>query len=254
MFINNIDNNELRVAIPLTKGTEKTRIKRRSILNEYGVPVSTRSEPFTQNCYVEWQIGYDVITADTEKLSRTTMPNIRFTGANGKEKALYELSEYIKYFYDWQIVTSEQLSGIKDYLLSLTDDNFFDNSITHPQLAIRRTNFVETELNGLKFLRTQVEYPMLVHKFGNFEVVTEIIIKEKQYAIGVQPMLYFCFPVTELENSGELLGRTAKTKEIAEFKINSDNICVFLEMLKIFGMLSRNHNTDVITILDTILG
>lgn len=253
MFISSIKDNELKVAIPLTKGTEKTRIKRRSILNEYGVPVSTRSEPFAQNCYVEWQIGYDVITADTEKLSRTTMPSIRFTGANGKEKALYELSEYIKYFYDWGTITQEELLNVKNYLTSLNDSDFFDNSITHPQLAIRRTNFVETELNGLKFLRTQVEYPMHVHKFGNFEVVTEIIIKEKQYAIGVQPMLYFCFPITELENSEQLLGRTANTKEMAEFKINSENIKVFIEMLKIFGMLSRNHNTDVLTILDTIL-
>lgn len=50
MFIRHCDENNkmLFVSIPLTKGTEKTRIKKRSILNEYGLPVATRSEPFSQ--------------------------------------------------------------------------------------------------------------------------------------------------------------------------------------------------------------
>ena len=109
MHIKEIQNQEIKVAIPLTKGTEKTRIKKRSILNEYGVPVSTKREPFTQSCYVEWQIGYDVVTDDTEKLKKTTLQNLRFIGANGKEKALYELSEYIKYFYDWNIVKKQKV-------------------------------------------------------------------------------------------------------------------------------------------------
>ena len=49
MFIKEINKNEIKVAIPLTKGTEKTRIKRRSILNEYGIPVSTKTETILAN-------------------------------------------------------------------------------------------------------------------------------------------------------------------------------------------------------------
>ena len=253
MYIKEIKNQEIIVSIPLTKGTDKTRIKKRSVLNEYGVPVSTKSEPFSQSCYVEWQIGYDVVTADAEKLEKTTLKHLRFTGANGKEKALYELSEYIKYFYDWNIITKKQLVDIKTYLESMTDDEFLDNPITHSELAIKRTNFVKKQINGFDFMWTKVEYPLLVYKFGKFEVVTEIIIKEKQYAIGIQPMLYLCFPITELENSQNLLGRTAKTKEFASFKIDKDNVSIFVEMLKLFGTLSRNHNTDAISIIGTIL-
>ena len=253
MFIQEIKNQEITVAIPLTKGTDKTRIKKRSILNEYGIPVSTKSEPFSQSCYVEWQIGYDVITSDAEKLEKTTLKDLRFIGANKKEKALYELSEYIKYFYDWNIVTRQELIDIKTYLQNMTDNDFLDNPIGHPELAIKRTNFVQKQINGFNFMWTQVEYPLLVYKFGNFEVVTEIIIKEKQYAIGIQPMLYLCFPITELENSQNLLGRTAKTKEFASFKIDKNNISIFVEMLKLFGTLSKNHNADAISIIDTIL-
>ena len=108
-------------------------------------------------------------------------------------------------------------------------------------------------INNFNFMWTKVEYPLLVYKFGNFEIVAEIKITEKQYAIGTQPMLYLCFPITELENSDKLLGRTALTKEFANFVINSENIWVFLEMLKLFGMLSKNHNKDAISIIDVIL-
>ncbi len=253
MFIKNIGNNEITVAIPLTKGTEKTRIKKRTILNEYGIPVSTKQEHFSLNCYVEWQIGYDVVVADKEKLERTTLKEKRFIGANGKEKALYELSEYIKYFYDWGKIKRCKLEEIKTFLHSLNSDDFLDSPINHPELAIRRTAFTKKEINGFSFLWSQVEYPLLVYKFGNFEIVSEIIIKEKQFAIGTQPMLYLCFPITELEKSEELIGRTAKTKELGEFKITSKNISVFLEMLKLFGTLSESHNKDAISIIETIL-
>ena len=219
MYIKEIKNQEIKVAIPLTKGTDKTRIKKRSILNEYGIPVSTKSEPFSQSCYVEWQIGYDVVTSDSEKLEKTTLKDLRFIGANGKEKALYELSEYIKYFYDWNVITRQELIDVKTYLQNMTDNDFLDNSIAHPELAIKRTNFVQKQINGFNFMWTQVEYPLLVYKFGNFEIVTEIIIKEKQYAIGIQPMLFLCFPITELENSDEEVYEN-KMKEFKELYVN----------------------------------
>lgn len=250
MFIKEIKKNEIKVAIPLTKGTDKTRIKKRSILNEYGIPVSTKSELFTQSCYVEWQIGYDVITSDTEKLEKTTLKNLRFIGANGKEKALYELSEYIKYFYDWKVISKESLINIENYLKQLSEDNFLD---TNPELSIKRTHPINKTINDFNFMWTKVEYPLLVYKFGKFEIVAEIKITEKQYAIGTQPMLYLCFPITELENSENLLGRTAQTKEFANFVINDKNINVFLEMLKLFGTLSKNHNKDAISIINVIL-
>lgn len=240
----------IKVAIPLTKGTEKTRIKKRSILNEYGVPVSTKSEALTQSCYVEWQIGYDVITSDIDKLNKTTMPDYTFTGANGKTKALYELSEYIKYFYDWKLIAKKQLYEISDYLKNLKSSDFLDS---RSELSIKRTHPIHKEVNDYKFMFTQVEYPLLIYKFGKSDIVAEIIIREKQYAIGTQPMLYLCFPITELEHSEKLLGRTALTKEIATFTIDKSNIQVFVEMLKLFGTLSKNHNKDILSILELII-
>ena len=250
MYIKEFREQELVVAIPLTKGTDKTRIKSRSILNEYGIPVSTKKEAFTQKCYVEWQIGYDVVKSDEEKLKKTTLKDFSFIGANGKEKTLYELSEYIKYFYDWKVVSKEDLNAIKTYLSNLSENDFLDTNV---ELAIKRTHPINKTINGFNFMWTKVEYPLLVYKFDKFEIVAEIKITEKQYAIGTQPMLYLCFPVTELENSEKLLGRTAETNECANFVINNKNINVFLEMFKLFGTLSKNHNKDIITIIDVIL-
>jgi hypothetical protein len=240
----------LIIAIPLTRGTDKTRIKKRSFFNEYGLPIPTKTEPFTLNAYVEWQIGYDVIVSDKEKLKRTTVKNRTFTGANGKDKTLYELSEYIYYFHKWGIVSKKQLLKVKEFLSGLNRADFIDDP---NNFAIERSQPVERKVLGIDFAYTQVKYPMLIHKFGAYEILTEIKITEKQYAIGVQPMLYFCFPITELRADIPIVGRTACTKETADFIINADNISIFLEMLKIFGILSANHNQDIRTIIDKIV-
>lgn len=253
MIIRETKDKELMVDVPLTNLTGKVRIKKRSLLNEYGTPVFTKREPFSQSCYVEWQIGYDATTDDKEKMKGVHFPSHTFIGANSHEKTLYELSEFVKYFYDWKIVGKKELIEVRNYLLSLKDEDFLDNAISHPELAIKRTNFVKTRINEFDFMWAKIEYPLLVYKFNNYEIITEITIKEKQKAVGVQPMLFLCFPITELENAHSLLGRTAKTNETAVFKIDFGNICVFVEMLKLFGTLSKNHNIDVLRILDVIL-
>ena len=121
------------------------------------------------------------------------------------------------------------------------------------ELQIDRSHPVEKNINGFDFEYTQVKYPLLIHKFNGYEIVTEIKITEKQRAVGTQPMLYLCFPIIELKAKTNLIGRTAETKEIANFEIKENNIKVFLEMLKMFGMLSINHKHDILQIIKTIL-
>lgn len=252
MFIRHLDeaSKSIAVAIPLTKGTEKTRIKKRSIANEYGLPVATKTEPFSQQCYVEWQIGYDVVVSDPEKLALTTLKEKNFIGANGKKKALYELSEYIYYFCQWEPSFKEELRSIQLFLKEIEDRQLLD---VNKEYVIERSHPVPQKLFNMEFEYTQVKYPLLIHKFSPFEIITEIKISEKQYAVGVQPMLYFCFPVTELQAGTPLLGRVAQTKETANFVISPANGKVFFETLKIFGILSQNHKSDILSIIDLIL-
>lgn len=252
MFIREIsEGEEIRVALPLTAATGKIRVKRRSMLAEYGLPVATRREPFGLDCYIEWQIGYDVVVADEEKLKLTTLPEKRFTGANGKEKALYELSEYLFLLHSWKLLPRKEFSDLAKKLKAIPRVFLFD---VHPELAIKRCHPTEKTLNGMNFLSTRVEYPLVIHKFGAYEIVAEIITREKQRAVGVQPMLYLCVPVTELAANPPLIGRVAECRETADFVVNRRNARVFLEVLHLFGMLGEAHRRDVLSIISVILG
>lgn len=251
MYIKSINKDKsISVAIPLTNGTGKTRIKKRSILNEYGIPVSTKQVNLTLDCYVEWQIGYDVVVSEVEKLQNSTLQELRFVGANGKLKALYELSEYVYYFYNWGFISKKDLLELKEKLLEIEDENLLD---TQNILAIKRSHLIEKVFNETKFYFSKIEYPILIHKFDKFEIITEIVIREKQYAIGVQPMLYLCFPITELKSDKVLLGRTVGTKEEATFLIDKNNYKILLKLLHLFGMLSINHRKDIFSIIDIII-
>ena len=251
MYIKEInDKNEIIVALPITQTKGKLRVKKRSILNEYGIPVATCQTELSQSCYVEWQISYDLPIADKEKLNLTKLKDKVFTGANGKIKALYELSEYIFYLYKLKYITIKELKDIKNFIETIPNENLLD---MNPGLSIKRSNFIEMEYNNIPFLQTRLEYPLIVHHFGKYEIITEIVIREKQRAVGVMPMLYLCFPITELKTDEILIGRKAKSKEIAEFVINQDNCEVFTQLMKLFGMLSKNHKKDILSIIDLII-
>jgi hypothetical protein len=148
------------------------------------------------------------------------------------------------------VVSIEELLSIKSLLQEMNENDFIDQNF---HLAIERSPPIPKVFNGIDYMSIQVKYPVLVHKFGEHEILTEIIIREKQYAVGIQPMLYFCFPVTSLQVQPPLIGRVAGSKETAYFIINKDNINIFMSMLKIFGTLTANHNKDIRIIIDEII-
>ena len=257
---------KIKVPILLTAVSGKIRIKNRSVTNEYGLSVSVKKEEFKPSNYVEWQIGYDVKWGKKykkdgrnvrvkkkeylNKLAETTLEHIQFLRPDRTIKSFYELSEYIWYFYRWNILSREDLENVVSYLNSVSNNNLIDNN---SELQIDRSHPIAKNINGFNFEYTQVKYPLLIYKFNEYEIVAEIKITEKQHAVGTQPMLYLCFPITELKTRNNLIGRTAHTKEIAYFEIRESNVNVFLEMLKMFGILSDSHRHDILQIINTIL-
>lgn len=240
------------VEIPLTEQTGKARVKVRNSFYEYGLPTATRQNPFSQKHYIEWQIGYDVDKSEKDKLALSTLQDSEFKGANGKTKALYELSEFVFYFVKWGIISRREITELDEFLQGVKNEEFLDS---RADLAILRKHPVPREILGIEFFHSEVKYPLLVHKFGNFDILVEIVIKEKQRAIGVQPMLYVCFPITELHlahNAPTLLGRVAQPKERADLILDSTHKAFLLKSLKIFGILSQNHNYDIRAILGVI--
>ncbi|HPN31885.1 MAG TPA: R.Pab1 family restriction endonuclease [bacterium] len=241
---------EISIEIPLTKKTDEFSIKQKRLNNQYGFPLSTKTEPFSSSCYVEWQICYDNIAYDEESIEKKYINDIIFKGANGKKKKFNELSEYIFYFYKWNIIKIQDLESVKLFLEKLNNTDFLDSN---NELAIEISPQREKKIIGIPFYFTQVKYPLLIHKLEQYEILIEISIKKKSNVIKASPMLYFCFPITELKTNEPILGRCAKPKETADFIINKNNIYLFILLLKIFGTLSKNHNTNILRIIDTIL-
>ena len=250
MRISKLEDNKIYVEIPLTSQSGKARVKIRDSFYEYGLQTATKQNPFSQKHYIEWQIGYDADKSDNDKMKLTSLKNTEFIGANGKNKALYELSEYLFYFVKWNIISIDEINYILSLLENINKNNFLDSNF-----QILRSHPIQRNILGIDFYCSEVRYPLLVHKFDNFDILVEIIIREKQRAIGSQPMLYVCFPITQLvpfKNKSALLGRVSETKEFAYLVLDSKDKQFLLESFKIFGILSPSHNYDIIQILNII--
>ena len=95
----------------------------------------------------------------------------------------------------------------------------------------------------------KVSYPLIVHKFGKYDIYAEIMNREKQRAVGVQPMLYVCLPITSLKYKEQPLGRILDSNECGEWVIGKEEARLSLELFRIFGMLTEKHKYDVSEIL-----
>ncbi|MGL2611354.1 R.Pab1 family restriction endonuclease [Helicobacter pylori] len=241
----NDDKKAIEVSIPLTSTSGKARVKIRHAFSDYGISTATRKIPFSLKHYVEWQIGYDVPIKDKEKFELTTLKDEKyhFLGANNKRKTLYELSEMIDYAKRLGLISLENLENTLKYLekqKQFIEDNFI------------RERFRSHQFGGMDFELSRISYPLLIHSFNDNQL-SEIVIREQQYGSKTQAMLYFCFSVLELKTTTPLLNRTAALKEHALLIIHKTNALMFLEMLKIFGLLSQAHHNDVLKILEKIL-
>lgn len=237
----------IEVSIPLTSILGKARVKIRHAFSDYGISTATRKIPFSLKHYVEWQIGYDVPIKDKEKFELTTLKDEKyhFLGANNKVKTLYELSEMIDYAKQLGLISLENLENTLKYLekqKQFIEDNF----------TITRERFRSHQFGGMDFELSRISYPLLIHSFNDNQL-SEIVIREQQYGSKTQAMLYFCFSILELKTATPLLNRTAALKEHALLTIHKTNALMFLEMLKIFGLLSQAHHNDVLKILEKIL-
>lgn len=234
------------VNLPLTKPTGKIRIKQRSFFAEYGAPVAPRQVPLSQSSYVEWQIGYDLL-ASSENQKKTSLTDSTFKNYKGETKYAYELSEIVLYAWQHgQVKDADIVKCISD-IRSVSDTNTFEETA-----SISRTNPKGVIINGLPFYEMNVSYPLFVHRFGKYEIFAEIMIREKQKAVGTQAMLYVCLPITALTFLKQPIGRTLEPKECAEWCIGREEAALSLELFRVFGMLSPKHKHDVISILEML--
>lgn len=253
------DSGKITVEIPLTSPTGKMRIKSRGSLYQYGEPHPSRAKPFHPDNYLEWQISYDIAVAGGNA-NISTLPNVRFRSHAGAEKALFELSELFCHFVLWGIISRDETEQLANELSALAPRDFMDS---RPDCRIRGGAPGDKVINRLRFMRYELKYPKFIRRFPESDAIAEVIIREKQRAVGVQPMLYFCLPVYLLgapdimgrhsPDDSDLTGRCARKNETTEVVFGAASRRVILELMKMFGMLSKAHNGDVVEILRAIV-
>lgn len=234
------------VNLPMTNPSGKVRVKRRSFFAEYGEPIATRQVPISQSCYVEWQIGYDLL-ATPENKNKTTLQSFSFRNYKGKNKYCYELGEIVYYALELGLINEGEVRTTYEAIKAVSEKGTFEETA-----SIARTNPKMDVINGLEFYAMQVSYPLFVHRFGEYEILAEIMIREQQRAVGTQAMLYVCIPIASLKFRRQPIGRPLDAKECAEWHIGRNEALLALELFRVFGMLSPKHRHDVMAIFECL--
>lgn len=237
--------NELKVILPLTLATGKIRVKKRSFFADYGLPVATRQVNICQDNYVEWQIGYDLLSNEVNK-AKTSLSSMQFVNYKQEKKFAYELSEILYYSVQNGLLEIVKVEEVYNHIKAIAENQTFE---CLESMNINRSHPQEVNVNGLPFYKMVVSYPMLVHKFGEYDIYAEVVIKEKQRAVGTQAMLYVCLPLTSLNFSRPVFGRPLDAHETAEWIIGEKEAELALELFRVFGMLSPKHRFDILAIM-----
>lgn len=236
---------EIVIRIPVSK-QGKFRFKTRTSNFDFGNTFATRQKVIAKDLYLEWQIGYDALVIDVQKGKKfTELKEQTFVGANGKSKYLYELSELV--FHALQ----KELILIKDLQNLLNEVSAYKAFIDDKKIEIEKNGVII--LNGVNFHETSIKLPtfFMVETADGTQV--EVSVQKQQYASGVQPMVYFCIPISSFRNYENILGRPSKIGDELLYVIDKKNVRVLFDMLKIFGMSSKRHNFDIIEILKILI-
>ncbi|WNE40868.1 MAG: hypothetical protein mread185_000325 [Mycoplasmataceae bacterium] len=239
------------VNLPLTTHSGKIRVKKRKDIFYQGEQFSTKKIPLDSDCYFEWQISYDLKKKNNENFSKLIEKSknpFEIIDENGinTDRFIYELSDYLFESFRFNLINFNQIKELLNYVKNQKE--FIDE-----KLEILRSHPKEYKFGDLNFLKSMISYPLLIHEVKDLIVKVEIIVREKQRAIGIQPMLFICIPLKLAENFSEVENKLAKANQTLSYIINKKNIQVVIETFKIFSILSRNHNRDVVNILNTLI-
>lgn len=234
--------------LPLTTTKGKVRIKDENYMG-IGKRVGTI---FKNGMKIECQIGYDCPIKASDKKQQQKIANkletvnecfrkMEFVASNGNTKVPYELSEILGFAYhNFKSAVSlidelvEQVNAIK-----ITFEEWEE---AKPFLSTERTD----TFNGKKY----IDRPKCNHNFEfvlSSDITISVIPEERQYADGIQPMLY-----VYLNSPNSLVGKKIVSNQVYQHVITEKDIDVFCEIMLHLAMLTPRHKKDVLTLLDII--
>lgn len=231
--------NEIELRLP-TKNKGKFRWKNRADNSKYGEGFATTTTPFTEESYIEWQIGYDAEVNHPKKT--TILTNIEFIGANGKRKNPYELSEILYLMKKSGLINKDLIQKLHKEI-EIRDFSFDE------QYQIETSEKESVNIADFKFHRQDIILPTFSDYKEDRGLSIEISIQKQQYASGVQPMVYFVIPISCFDNYKDMIGKTSKEVDEAIWTVKEENKDVIIKMFKYFGICSWKHKHDVLSIL-----
>ncbi|MDR0319821.1 MAG: R.Pab1 family restriction endonuclease [Rickettsiales bacterium] len=259
MWIKKIDNANKRIIMtfPVRAARYNLILRKDDKDSDYPI-VKVRDESVPKNAWCDWMIGYAV-------KSKTSLGDTKADGydkdINGalelelgdKKLKSWELSDIIFYACQTGLVSKNELSKIKGEISKTSD--FVEESLRSklkqdkPARTGRGTKIIFNMEFGFEEFKSVKRYIRLYKEINkNYKLDIELL--PRGYAQGIGAIVRVWFRISELNSS--IIGRTARAKETADFIIDSKNIGIFLEMLKIFGILSKSHNHDIRTIIDKV--
>ncbi|EJB29433.1 restriction endonuclease R.HpyAXII [Helicobacter pylori NQ4200] len=201
---------------------------------------------------------------DSKKAIEVSIPLTSISG-KARVKIRHAFSDYgiltatrkipfsLKHYVEWQIGYDVPIKDKEKFKLTTLKDEKYH--------FLGANNKVKTlyELSEIIYYAKQLNLISL----ENLENTLKYLEKQKQFIednfIRERFRLHqfggmdFCFSILELKTATPLLNRTATLKEQTLLTIHKTNALMFLEMLKIFGLLSQAHHNDVLKILEKIL-
>ena len=230
----------VNVRLPLTDVTGKVRVKHRGA-EGLGEAVSPLHTVLDGSDYLEWQIGYDSL--DPHHPSVAT--GVRFQ-RKGETKYGIELSKILVEARLAGFVTDEQLQKERKFLDSVRGTSLEENakiSVAKDPAHVQPGGFDEwTE-----------RVPIYAKASSDGQV--EIELKPKQRAVGNQAMVYVCVKMEALKkmDGTPRPAGPAHSRETVLYCFTSDNTTFLFDIVRAFGIASRQHNEDMCKILDCVL-
>ena len=234
----------VEVRLPLTDVTGPARVKKRAD-DGFGIPIAPSKTELDAACYIEWQIGYDTPNADDPSV----VASVKFE-RDGRTKYGSELTKILAESLRLGLLTREQLRAER---VRLDGWQSVDLEATERIALMPDAAAAVTKSLPSGFERFVQKVPQLAKTTPHGAI--EMQFKQKQRAVGYQPMVYVCLPLAHWRTpTGELRGPgRARTKETVLYRITRENTELILSALHAFAIASRTHNEDLAKILDALL-
>lgn len=234
-----IRNGKLIIELPLTNPTGKIRVKCRSRASNYGLPIATRTEKFTKDDYVEWQISYATQDPPEESKVGEIVINDNQIG--------FELTKLLYEGIKLGIFSNEDMCELEEFINNVQSTETLEEN----EKIFRENNLQEIKGGFKKFVE---KAPIFIKKNEEMGYFVEIILRHKQRAVGLQAMVYLCIYIGILKdkNGNSLVGRVAFPKEFGQFESTSENKAVVTDVVKAFAIASWQHKNDISNILGQI--